>query len=164
MKKAHPEAITIAAQTTNVLVTGVSGDKYALGYFGYAYYIENEEKLKVVGIANGNDISNAVKPSEKTIEDGSYAPLSRPLFLYVNVASLKRPEVVQFLRFYLEGGQDYVKRAKYVPLRKETVRRVEERARRRHQKSRRQVVPDIVTIRRTRRPTVMARRLDSFTR
>ncbi|MFQ5732273.1 MAG: PstS family phosphate ABC transporter substrate-binding protein [Planctomycetaceae bacterium] len=103
----------------NVLVTGVAGDKYALGYFGYSYYVENRDKLKALGIAKGDDVAAAVKPNETTIETGRYAPLSRPLFLYVNTKSLTRPEVAEFLRFYLAGGQEYVKRAKYIPLRKE---------------------------------------------
>lgn len=103
----------------NVLVTGVKGNKYALGYFGYAYYIENEDDLKVLKIAPGDDITKAVAPSTETIESGEYTPLSRPLFLYVNTKSLARAEVAEFLQFYLEGGQEFVKTAKYVPLREE---------------------------------------------
>lgn len=103
----------------NVLVTGVKGNKYALGYFGYAYYVENKDSLKVLKIAQGDDVSKAVAPNGDTIKSGEYAPLSRPLFLYVNTRALQRPEVANFLRFYLEGGQEYVKNAKYIPLRKE---------------------------------------------
>jgi len=100
----------------NVLVTGVKGDKFALGYFGYAYYIENKDDLKVLKVAPGDDIGAAVEPNDETIKSGAYTPLSRPLFLYVNTASLKKPAVVDFLKFYLEGGQQFVKEAEYIPL------------------------------------------------
>lgn len=102
----------------NVLVTGVKGSKYALGYFGYAYYVENKDDLKVLKIAQGDDVSQAIGPTFETIKSGEYTPLSRPLFLYVNTKSLARPDVANFLRFYLEGGQEFVKNAKYIPLRK----------------------------------------------
>ncbi|TWT58583.1 Phosphate-binding protein PstS precursor [Thalassoglobus neptunius] len=99
----------------NFLVTGVSGDKYALGYFGYAYYIENEGALGAVAIAdNGGE---PVSPNPETIEDGTYTPLSRPLFLYVNKAKLKDATMVEFLQFYLsDEGKDLVKESGYVPL------------------------------------------------
>ncbi|MCA9116178.1 MAG: PstS family phosphate ABC transporter substrate-binding protein [Planctomycetaceae bacterium] len=100
----------------NVLVRGISGDKYSLGYFGYAYYIENKEKLKVLGIAPGDDLSAAVKPADDVIESGEYTPLSRPLFLYVSTASLKKPQVSAFLRYYLEQGQKLVGEVGYVKL------------------------------------------------
>lgn len=99
----------------NVLVKGVSGDKYALGYFGYAYYKENSEALKALAIAASDDISTAVAPTGETIEGGKYTPLSRPLFLYVSTASLKRKEVADFLTYYLsDEGQDLVDSVGYV--------------------------------------------------
>ena len=99
----------------NVLVKGVSGDKYALGYFGYAYYKENSESLKALAIAEGDDLSAAVAPTGETIEGGKYTPLSRPLFLYVSEASLKRKEVADFLTYYLsDTGQDLVDSVGYV--------------------------------------------------
>ncbi|GAB4149790.1 MAG: PstS family phosphate ABC transporter substrate-binding protein [Planctomycetaceae bacterium] len=111
----------------NVLVKGVSGDEGALGYFGYAYYIKNKDKLKVVKISSKETGGTAIEPNDETIEGGKYVPLSRPLFLYVNKAKLKRPEVVDFLRYYLgEKGQDLVGEAGYVRLSKsvaETVRK-----------------------------------------
>lgn len=110
----------------NVLVTGVKGNRYALGYFGFAYYVENENEVKAVPIAAGDDVGKAVFPTIDSIESGEYAPLSRPLFIYVNTASLRRPEVVAFLRFYLEAGQEFVKKAKYVPLRDELYRESKE--------------------------------------
>lgn len=99
----------------NVLVQGVSGDRYSLGYFGYAYYAENQDKLKVVGVKNGEE-AECIKPTGETIEAGRYTPLSRPLFLYVNKKSLQRPEVAEFLKFYLSEGQDLVAEVGYVRL------------------------------------------------
>lgn len=99
----------------NVLVQGVSGDPYSLGYFGYAYYAENKDKLKVLGIsAEGSE--SCVRPTAETIESGKYAPLSRPLLLYVNRRSLKRPEVAGFVEFYLNEGQELVEEVGYVRL------------------------------------------------
>ena len=100
----------------NVLVKGVAGDKLALGYFGYAYYAENKSKLKVVSIATGDDVAAAVAPTEETILDGSYKPLSRPLYIYVNKASLKNPQVAEFVKYFLNDGQSWVKTVRYVQL------------------------------------------------
>ncbi len=100
----------------NVLVKGVTGDKYALGYFGYAYYAENKSKLKVLPIATGDDLAAAVAPSDETILNGTYKPLSRPLFIYVNRASLKKPQVAEFVKYYLHEGQSWVKTVRYVEL------------------------------------------------
>ena len=100
----------------NILVNGVKGDKYSLGYFGYAYYIANKETLKVVKIAAGDDVSAAVAPTEETILSGAYKPLSRPLFVYANKASLKKPQVVAFLKFLLNDGQKCVKESGYIQL------------------------------------------------
>ena len=104
----------------NVLVRGVSGEKYALGYFGFAYYLENAEKLKAVSISPTNDPADAVAPTAEAIEAGKYTPLSRPLFLYVNKAKLARPEVAEFLTYYLNEGQDLVSEVGYVRLGTET--------------------------------------------
>lgn len=108
----------------NFLVRGVAEDKYSLGYFGYAYYVENSDKLKIVGIAPGGPpkrgvpAAGCVKPTDETIEAGRYVPLSRPLFLYVNKASLKKPAVAAFLKYYLKEGQDLVSEVGYVRLSK----------------------------------------------
>jgi phosphate transport system substrate-binding protein len=83
----------------NVLVQGVGGDKGALGYFGYGYYEANQESLKVLEVDAGE---GCVAPSPETIKDGSYKPLARPLYLYVNSEAAKRPEVAAYLNFYLE--------------------------------------------------------------
>ncbi len=100
----------------NILVQGVAGDKYSLGYFGYAYYLANKDKLKVVKIAAGDDVAEAVAPTEETILSGTYKPLSRPLFVYANKASLKRPQVAAFLKFLLNDGQKCVKESGYIQL------------------------------------------------
>ncbi len=100
----------------NVLVQGIAGDKNALGYFGYAYYIENKDRLKVVPIQN-EGAPAAIAPSEDTINNGTYAPLSRPLFLYVNLKALERPEVMALVKFIAsKQGQHYVSETGYVAL------------------------------------------------
>jgi phosphate transport system substrate-binding protein len=104
----------------NVLVRGVSGEKYALGYFGFAYYLENAEKLKAVPVSATENPADAIAPTAETIEGGTYVPLSRPLFLYVNKAKLVRPELRDFLTFYLDQGQELVSEVGYVRLGKET--------------------------------------------
>ncbi len=97
------------SEDDNVLVQGIAGDKNALGFFGYAYYEENKDKLKVVSV-------NDVKPSPKTIEDGTYTPLSRPLFIYVNKASLDKKEVMEFLKFYIKNAADLATEVGYIQL------------------------------------------------
>jgi phosphate transport system substrate-binding protein len=84
-----------ASEDDNTLVTGVGGDPGALGYFGYAYYEQNQDKLKVLGV--GKDAGSAVKPSPETIQNGTYQPLSRPLFLYVSKSAMSRPEVQAYV-------------------------------------------------------------------
>ena len=85
------------SEDDNVLVEGVANDENAFGYFGYAYYVENEDSLNAVAVDNGE---GCVAPSEETIQDGTYAPLSRPLYIYVSEASLARPEVQAFAAFF----------------------------------------------------------------
>jgi len=102
-----------ASEDDNVLVQGVSSDKGGLAYFGFAYYIENQKKLKAVPIFNGKE---AVLPSPQTVENGTYAPLSRPIFIYVNVKSIDKPEVKEFVEFYMKNAAALVKEVKYVPL------------------------------------------------
>jgi phosphate transport system substrate-binding protein len=102
-----------ASEDDNVLVQGVSRDKGGLGYFGFAYYIENAGKLKSASIWNG---SKFVAPSAAAVEDGSYQPLARPIFIYVNAKSLEKPEVKEFVEFYMKNGAKLTKEVKYVPL------------------------------------------------
>lgn len=107
-----------ASEDDNVLVQGVANDPYALGYFGLAYYRENQDKLKVVAIDDGNDANGkgCVLPSEQTVRDGTYQPLSRPIFIYVNRKAADRPEVEAFVQFYLTQGPALVRQVGYIPL------------------------------------------------
>lgn len=102
-----------ASEDDNVLVQGISGDANSLGYFGFAYYVENKERLKLVGVDGGD---GPVLPSAESIRDGVYQPLSRPIFIYINTKSAKRPEVQAFVRFYLTQAKNLVEQVGYVPL------------------------------------------------
>ncbi|MED3644279.1 PstS family phosphate ABC transporter substrate-binding protein [Caldifermentibacillus hisashii] len=104
------------SEDDNTLVTGVTGDKNAIGYFGYAYYAENKDQLKVVPIDNGN---GAVEPTNETVESGKYTPLSRPLYIYVKNESLSKPEVYDFVKFALENAGTLSEEVGYVSLPKE---------------------------------------------
>lgn len=103
-----------ASEDDNVLVQGVSRDVNAIGYFGYAYYAENQGKLKAVAIVNAK--GEAVLPSEKSVIDGSYNPLARPIFIYVSAKALERAEVRQFVDFYMKSAPALTSEVKYVPL------------------------------------------------
>ena len=104
----------VASEDDNVLVLGISGDKNSLGYFGYSYYIENKDKLKIVKIDDG---SGCVEPSIDTIADGSYSPLSRPVFIYLNNDEYNsKPELSAFIEFFLTEGSQYVSEVGYVPI------------------------------------------------
>lgn len=100
-----------ASADDNVLVQGIAGDKGSLGYFGYAYYQENKDKLKVVAVDSG---SGCVQPNLQTIPSGEYSPLSRPLFIYVNEKSYQRPEVKTFVDFYMDKGPSLTNEVGYV--------------------------------------------------
>ncbi|MBW4485264.1 MAG: PstS family phosphate ABC transporter substrate-binding protein [Tildeniella torsiva UHER 1998/13D] len=99
-----------ASEDDNILVIGVSRDAGALGYFGLAYYLENQDTLKAVAI-------NGVEPTPENVENGTYTPLSRPIFVYVKKSSLEsRPEVRAFVEFMLENSTELVPEVGYVPL------------------------------------------------
>ena len=104
-----------ASEDDNVLVQGVSRDAGALGYFGFAYYLENKDKLKAVPVVNPKT-GKAVEPSLEAVISGDYQPLSRPIFIYVNAASVNKPEVKEFIEFYLKNAAELTKEVKYVPL------------------------------------------------
>lgn len=104
--------ITFAADT-NSIVSGVEGDKNSIGYFGYSFYEENQDKLKIVPIDNGTSV---VTPSPDTIKDKSYAPLSRALYVYVNNKELARPEVKAFTEFYLKNVGSFAQEVGFIPL------------------------------------------------
>jgi phosphate transport system substrate-binding protein len=100
------------SEDDNMLVIGVAEGKYALGYFGYAYYAENLQRLKLLGIDNGN--GKCIKPTVETVRDGTYKPLSRPLFIYVSRSALGRPDVQAFTKFYIENTARLSVERKYV--------------------------------------------------
>ena len=102
-----------ASEDDNVLVQGVAGDQYALGYFGYAYYVPNTDKLKTVAVDAGE---GCVEPTEETIESGEYAPLSRPLYIYVSNESLGEEHVASFTEFYLDTVNTILTDVGYIPL------------------------------------------------
>lgn len=104
-----------ASEDDNVLVQGVQRDTNAIGYFGYAYYAENKEKLKAVPVVNPKT-GKAVEPSLEAVISGEYQPLSRPIFIYVNANEANRPEVKEFIEFYLKNAAALIKEVKYVPL------------------------------------------------
>ena len=106
---------TMLSEDDKVLVTGVKGDKFSIGFFGFSYYDANKDELKAVPIINPKSES-AVTPSMATIESGEYAPFSRPLFIYVNTESYQKAQVQEFVDFYLDNIVEIVKDASYVPL------------------------------------------------
>jgi len=102
-----------ASEDDNVLVQGIAGDPNALGYFGYAYFEQNADKLKVLGVDSG---SGCVTPNPETVASGEYTPLSRPLFIYVAQEASARPEVQAFVDFYLETMNQLVPEVGYIPV------------------------------------------------
>ncbi len=109
----HSRGDYTASEDDNVLVQGIAGDKYALGFFGLAYYMENQDKLKIVPVDNGQ---GPVIPDFETVKNGTYSPLSRPLFIYVNIKSLEKPEVREFVKFYLTNAGKLVSDVGYISL------------------------------------------------
>jgi len=103
-----------ASEDDNVLVQGIATDKYALGFFGLAYFEENSEKLKLVGVDNGE--GEPVKPTMKTVSNGTYSPLSRPLFIYVSESAAQRKPVQSFIRFYLNNAPQLSGEIGYIPM------------------------------------------------
>ena len=104
-----------ASEDDNVLVQGVSRDVNALGFFGYAYYVENKDKLKAVPIVE-KEGKPAVEPSMDSVLKGTYQPLARPIFIYVNTKSVGKPEVKEFVEYYMKNGAKLSREVKYVPL------------------------------------------------
>ena len=103
-----------ASEDDNVLVQGISGDKYGIGFFGLAYFEENQGKLKLVGVDNGD--GNPVKPTMETVANNTYKPLSRPVFIYVRKEAAQGKAVEDFVKFYLNNAAGLVKDVGYVPL------------------------------------------------
>ncbi|RYD82471.1 MAG: PstS family phosphate ABC transporter substrate-binding protein [Sphingobacteriales bacterium] len=107
-----------ASEDDNVLVQGISTDKNALGFFGVAYYNENKDKLKIVPVDDKNDANGkgAITPTDETVQNGTYQPLSRPIFIYVNAKATDRQEVKDFVNYYLENAGELAKEVGYVAL------------------------------------------------
>ena len=107
-----------SSEDDNVIVQGVGGDENALGYFGFAYYDENKDKLKLVPVDDGEEGNGKgpILPSVETVGNGTYRPLSRPIFIYPKVKALDRPEVKSFIDFYLSQGNALVQEVGYIPL------------------------------------------------
>jgi phosphate transport system substrate-binding protein len=101
------------SEDDNVLVQGIAGDKDAMGYFGFAYYEENTDKLKVLKIDDGK---GPIEPTAETIKDKTYSPLSRPLFIYVNKAKMDQPQVKAFIQYYIDNAATLSKEVGYIPL------------------------------------------------
>ncbi len=102
-----------SSERDNVLVQGIAGDKGSLGYFGYSYFVENQDKLKMVGVDAG---AGCVYPTDETINDGSYSPLSRPLFIYVSKESWAKQDVKDFVSYYVSYERaDLLKELGFVP-------------------------------------------------
>ncbi len=118
-KKASFRSNYTKSEDDNMLVKGVAGDKDAMGFFGYAYYESNKSKLRALAVAK-NDNSPAIAPDPATIQNGSYSPLSRPVFIYVNKNSTKKAWVNEFVKFYLNLSMDkaagIIKQVGYIPL------------------------------------------------
>tara|TARA_X000000368_G_scaffold177079_1_gene139642 strand:- start:4691 stop:5653 length:963 start_codon:yes stop_codon:yes gene_type:complete len=112
-KKVGTRGDYTASEDDHVLVQGISTDKFGLGFFGLAYYEENKDKLKLVGVDNGSGI---VQPTLETVSNGTYAPLSRPIFIYVKNSIKDRKEVQEFTKFYLENAANLVQDVGYIPL------------------------------------------------
>ena len=104
-----------ASEDDNILVQGVSSDPNSLGYFGLVYYAENKNNLKLVPV-KATDDSEAVYPTDSTVQFGKYQPLTRPEFIYVNMEAAKKPYVQQFIKFYLENAESLAKEIGYTPL------------------------------------------------
>jgi phosphate transport system substrate-binding protein len=102
------------SEDDNVLVQGIGGDLDSLGFFGFAYYVENKKRVRAVAIDDGK---GPVMPTLVTINNGTYSPLSRPVFIYVNATGAKKAQVGAFVKYYLNNGPELVKEVGYVPLR-----------------------------------------------
>jgi phosphate transport system substrate-binding protein len=108
----------------NVVIQGVAADKNALGFLGFGYYAENKDKIKAVAI--DNDSGEAIMPSVETVENGTYQPLSRPIFIYVSAKAAEKPGVREFVEFYMKNGSALARGAHYFPLPPRAYRRIME--------------------------------------
>lgn len=109
-----------------VLVNGIASEKYAIGFFGASYYFESKNRLKALNVFNPKT-KTAIEPTSKNIESSTYSPLGRPLFIYVNVASVKRPELRKFVEYYIDNADELCRRVKCVPLTADLYKTVRQR-------------------------------------
>ena len=118
-----------SSEDDNVLVQGISSDQQALGFFGVAYYEENKSKLKLLGVDDGKAENGAgcITPTAETVENGTYQPLSRPLFIYVKKTAADRPEIKAFVQFFLAQAPTLVKEVGYVPFKPDAYKLVQHR-------------------------------------
>ncbi len=118
-----------SSEDDNVLVQGVANDELALGFFGYAYYEANQHRLKLAAIDDGDETNGAgaIQPSPETVRDGTYRPLSRPVYIYVNPVDLERLSVTGFVNYFLTDGVELVREVGYVPLADEEYEMVQQR-------------------------------------
>ena len=113
-----------ASEDDNVLVQGVAGERGGMGYFGYSYYEENQSRLNAVQIRNPKT-GQCVGPGVKTVQNGTYKPLARPLFIYAKGSSFKRTEVQAFLDYIFDHESQIAKRARFIPLTKAQLKRAQ---------------------------------------
>lgn len=117
----RPDALV--SEDDNTIVRAVAGDAYSIGFFGFAYYEESKEKLKLVSVVNPKT-GKAVEPGEQTVKNGEYSPLSRPLFIYIKKSSLSNPDVIRFIDFYLENAELLSRDVGYIPIPKSAFEKV----------------------------------------
>ncbi|MGE0405789.1 MAG: PstS family phosphate ABC transporter substrate-binding protein [Candidatus Korobacteraceae bacterium] len=122
-----------SSEDDNVLVQGIANDTAAMGFFGYAYFAENKDKLKAIPVDDEKPENGAgpVFPSPETVRDGTYQPLSRPIFIYVKKTSLERPEIAEFVDFYLQNAAELSAEVGYIPLPGRAVELTRDRVQRR---------------------------------
>ncbi len=125
-KEGHIRSDVTPSEEDLVLVNGIAAEKYGIGFFGASYFVENRDRLKALKVINPLT-KQAVEPSYKNIEESLYAPLGRPLFIYVNVNSVKRPEVKRFVEYYLDNASQICEASKCVPLSGELYKTVRQR-------------------------------------
>ena len=131
-KKGSTRTDYTPASDDNILISGVAGNKFALGYIPFGYCVENKDKIKVIGVSPTQDAAETaaplVLPTVETILSGEYAPLSRPLFVYANQDAMKRTEVADFLKFFIsEAAQPLVAKRGFVRMKDETRHAMTER-------------------------------------
>jgi phosphate transport system substrate-binding protein len=118
--------VNIVGENDNATVTGVSGSPGGVGYFGYSYFNENRDKLKAMEIENP-DTGECVEPAPETTQAGEYAPLGRQLYIYPSAAALEKPEVLEFVNFYLENVNDVTAQAGFIALTEEQLTESQEK-------------------------------------